>query len=160
MWGGGGGAWHAGLIGWMSSAEPERACVYLPVDGVEEADERVDGGGEAGAQFGGDATEEVGNHVGVFVESRAHLLHRAAEHRRPSRRSVVAHLPRSLARSRSRDRSAQKETDLLFWGPQVIAIGRISFLHWALWKWASTTEARLNMGGPGIFPRKNVLSHL
>jgi len=93
---GGGGGWHAGLIGWMSSTEPERACVYLPVDGVEEADERVDGGREAGAQLGGDATEEVGNHVGVLVEGRAHLLHGAAEHRRPRRRGVIAHLPRSL----------------------------------------------------------------
>jgi hypothetical protein len=32
----------------------------------------------------------------VLVEGRSHLLHGAAEHRRPRRRSVVAHLPRSL----------------------------------------------------------------
>jgi hypothetical protein len=48
-----------------SVTEPERVCVYLPVDGVEEADEGVDGGREAGAQFGGDATKEVGNNIGV-----------------------------------------------------------------------------------------------
>ena len=94
--GGGRRGWHAGLIGWMSSTEPERACVYLPVDGVEEADEGVDGGREASAQLGGDATEEVRNHVGVLVEGRARLLHGAAEHRRPRRRGVIAHLPRSL----------------------------------------------------------------
>lgn len=85
------------MEGWMCSPEVAYSSTYLPVDGVEEADEGVDGGREAGAQFGGDAAEEVGNHVGVLVEGRAHLLHGAAEHRRPRRRSsLVAHLPRSL----------------------------------------------------------------
>jgi len=51
----------------------------LPVDGVEESDEGVDGWREAGAQLGGDAAEELGDHVGVLVEGRAHFLHRAPD---------------------------------------------------------------------------------
>jgi hypothetical protein len=94
-----------------SVTEPERVCVYLPVDGVEEADEGVDGGREAdegvdggreaGAQFGGDATKEVGNNIGVLVEGRA-----PTQRRPPS-------LSPSLARSRSLSSAAADRMDLL-----------------------------------------------
>lgn len=61
---------------------------------MEEAEEGVDGGGEAGAQFGGYAAEELGDYVGVLVERRPHLLHGAPDHRLCRR---VAHLWRSVS---------------------------------------------------------------
>jgi hypothetical protein len=81
-WKGTGAGEEGGSIGGRGRMQP-----YLPVDGMEEAEEGVEGGGEAGAQVGGDAAEELGDHVGVLVERRAHLLHGP-----PDRRRRVAHL--------------------------------------------------------------------
>jgi hypothetical protein len=47
---------------------------------MEEAEEGVEGGGEAGAQVGGDAAEELGDHIGVLVERRPATTLRAGQH--------------------------------------------------------------------------------
>lgn len=49
---------------------------YLPVDGVEEAKEVVQGGTKTGTEFGGEFLDEIGHLLHVLLHSRFQLLHR------------------------------------------------------------------------------------
>lgn len=48
---------------------------YLPVDGVEEADEIVVGGTKTGTELGGEFLDEIGHLLHVLLHSRFQLLH-------------------------------------------------------------------------------------
>lgn len=41
--------------------------LYLPIDGMEEADEVVDRRAESGAEFGGELPKELGDKIRVII---------------------------------------------------------------------------------------------